>query len=323
MCEVLTRLIFGSGFPWCYAGYSLYNSTYISQLASILGVYGLSFFVYYIAANIGEFILYKNPKRLSIAILSFMLSFLYGLIYTQISTIKPIPSALLVQPNISQRDKWSSNKFFITLSTLTELSATEKSIIIWPESCLPYIFTENNNIIPHLASFLNKDQFLVLGITRKNNEGNFFNSLMVINNIGQVIGIYNKNILVPFGEFIPLKKLFTLPGLIGDRNEYSPGKPQNLIYLNETHKFLPLICYEIIFPNLNQNNADFVVNLTNDVWFGNSTAPYQHLAIARIRAIEMRCPILRVANTGISAVINQYGQLIMTLELNTRGSLSL
>lgn len=321
--EPLLRFTFSSGFPWAYVGYSMADLTYLNQIAFPLKIYGLNLFVYLISALLGEFILTKDYKHLRFIIALVSSAFIYS--YHRLSVRHPDPlsniNVSIVQPNISHDQKLQNNSLKTCIDILQVLSGSGGSVI-WPESCLPYVFRDQSTLLTqYITKLLPECKFLIMGATRLSG-GKFYNSLLVINHKGEIISTYDKNILVPFGEFTPLKGISFIKALIGDKNEYTPGFKREVVSLPGFPTFLPLICYEVIFPCIDKKDAQIIINLTNDDWFGITTAPYQHLAIARIRAIELNAPILRAANSGISAIIDQFGRIRKKLDLYAVGSIS-
>lgn len=320
-CEVLIKIIIGSGFPWCYTGYALASNIYIAQSAYLFKIYGLSFFIYYFAAHIAKYVETKEIKHIKIIIALSLTLLTYGVYRAHYEknyfTIKN--QFTIVQPNHKQKTKWAHNSLERRINELVQLS-TSKNNIIWPEACIPYVFSEYKNIISkYMSSPLHKDKFLISGVIF-HHEKKFFNSLVIINSNGEILHRYDKNILAPFGEFTPFRDIAIIKMLLGDKNEYSTGIEREIIKLPGTDPFLPLICYEIIFPNINPEPAKLIINITNDAWFGNTNAPYQHLAITRIRAIENNVHIIRVANTGISAYIDNLGRILKKIKLNKKGT---
>ena len=232
----------------------------------------------------------------------------------------------IIQPNISQDDKIYKKDLFETISNLTELSRHENiDLTIWPESVLPILLEQNKETINLIVKNISTgSQLLVGNITYRDNS--FRNSALLINNKSNIQNIYNKVHLVPFGEFIPFKNfLSNIPFIKVISGDIGFEKGQDIELVDTSvGKSRVAICYEIIFPeeiNPYNKDLDLIINITNDAWFGQSSGPYQHLNIARIRAIEQGVPVLRSANTGISALIDPYGRVIEKIDLNKRGSI--
>jgi len=205
--------------------------------------------------------------------------------------------------------------------------------VIWPESALPFVLSESPEALAAIAALLPDDVTLITGAVRRappapgDTSGRYraFNSVHVINGKGEIVATYDKTHLVPFGEYLPLQKLLESIGLeqlTRMRGGFTAGLAEKTLHLKGAPPVGPLVCYEIIFPGGAIDRADrpgWMLNLTNDAWFGDSTGPRQHLHQARLRAVEEGLPVVRAANTGISAVIDPYGRIVQELPLNRRG----
>lgn len=244
------------------------------------------------------------------------------------------PSALtshtvrLVQPNAPQEDKWNADKIAIFVNRQIEYTAAQGTpdLIIWPETALPYL-VENAQVVFDVIAEAARGAPVALGIQRRDGD-DYFNSLVVLNAAGQVSQTYDKHHLVPFGEFMPAEWLFRHINVGGfaQRAEggYESGPGPKLLDFGPLGAALPLICYEAVFAH-DVGGAParpaFLMQITNDAWFGARSGPQQHLAQARMRAIEQGLPMVRAANTGISAVIDPKGRVTSALALNTAGYL--
>jgi len=323
--EYLRGNIF-SGFAWNNFSYSLAVDENLMQIFSLTGPYLATFLLILHS----QFLLFVNKRRnilLSIALFSILPAiFIFG--YFNINENKFIKEKrfVIVQPNISQEEKIRSEDLLGTISSFLELSNHEKvDLIIWPESALPILLEDNEEIIEYISDNLPNNSYLLVGnITRNNNS--YRNSALLINSNSRIQDVYDKSHLVPFGEYIPFKNILSripfLKIVTGDTG-FEKGKNIQAIKTPIGTSRI-VICYEIIFPeeiNPNNNNIDAIINLTNDAWFGDSSGPYQHLNSARFRAIEQGIPVLRAANTGISAVIDPYGRIIKKINLNKSGSI--
>ena len=239
----------------------------------------------------------------------------------------------IVQPSITQDLKWDEKLRHEHLKKLISLSVKENdnprpSLILWPESSIPF----NSSFLEkklEIINWLEEGQILIAGITRtefQNNElKNIYNSAIITDKYFNNT-YYNKIKLVPFGEFIPLNNFLNFNKITNGTLDFSHGKNSNIIVpFNMKYKIGILICYEIIFPGnvIHGERPDILVNITNDAWYGDTYGPLQHLSAARARAIEEGIPVLRSANTGISAVINEYGQYLKRLELGKEGILDI
>jgi apolipoprotein N-acyltransferase len=243
------------------------------------------------------------------------------------------PMIRLVQPNISQSDKWRDDhaiRIFDDLITLTAVpndTGTLPQVIIWPESSVPFLLDENPEALQRIAVNLEDGQTLLTGAVRRQTTAGgdaYFTSILSIDHLGSVTDSYDKWRLVPGGEFLPLawaleplgfRKIVSLP------ESFSAGSGPRIMDVAGAGPAAMLICYEAIFPdNLvpSTARARWIVNVTNDGWFGRSVGPYQHLAQVRLRAVEQGLPVARAANTGISAMIDPLGRIIVQSALETQ-----
>ena len=232
----------------------------------------------------------------------------------------------LVQPNILQHHKWNPELQMEGLRRLIDISGSpgieHVTHIIWPETAVPYVLQEHSTLALRLGEVLLPNQHLITGALRASGE-DFTNNIAVINPRGGIVGGYDKHKLVPFGEFLPLRWLIpdALETPVGMR-DMSAGEGVQTLRWPSLPPVSPLICYEVIFPDLAARADDrpsWLLSITNDAWFGTSTAPYQHLAAARMRAVEQGLPMVRVANTGITAVYDAYGREVVHIPLNKEG----
>jgi apolipoprotein N-acyltransferase len=321
-----------TGFPWAYLGHTQYLNLPFIQMADITGVYGLSFVILSVNASL-YWVLHQWPKRtfpfkeVGITVLILLSFLIYGYIkikHVDREIIKSPPlKVALVQGNIDQSIKWDESFQLQTLKIYRRLSMRvmedKPDLIIWPETATPFFFQEAKEYQPIVLEIPEKtNAFLLFGTPfYKIEKGkvNYYNSAFLVSPSKKLIGKYDKIHLVPFGEYIPLRKLlFFIESSIGEGiGNFKPGKEIVNLSLPQG-KFGVLICFEIIFPDLCRrfvkDGADFLVTLTNDAWFGRTSAPYQHLSVATFRAIENRVFIARVANTGISAFIDSKGKIV-------------
>lgn len=320
-----------TGAPWLLLGYSLCFSDSMLQSASIFGVYGLSFVVLCITCS--PYLLLNQYKKIDLvfiaaALLIFIANYSFGYIRLQHSTQDLSNTKIrIVQANISQDLKWDPEEKLNNMTKYANLTShNNKDIdyIIWPESALPFPISSQNKI--KLNGIIPKDSFLLTGGVRiddQNRPTEIWNSMFAINHEGQIVNFYDKIHLVPFGEYIPLKKFIPITKITQGTIDFSPGQTLKTIKTsNNLPSFAPLICYEVYFPEnivLKKQAPDFIVNFTNDGWYGNTSGPYQHLYMTKLRAIEQGIPVIRAANTGISAVIDPYGRIVEKLTLNSSG----
>jgi apolipoprotein N-acyltransferase len=227
----------------------------------------------------------------------------------------------LVQPNIAQKMRWSHeqreenfNKV-LKASQLNKKDLSKITHFIWSETAVPFLLYADKEKFSQInKQLLQNTKTLITGQIRFDEQGYLRNSVMAFTSEGQVIDYYDKTHLVPFGEYLPYDDVLSKIGfrkIVPFGKGFAEGEKRKSIQMGHFPTFLPLICYEIIFSNVTekQKNIDFdvIVNVTNDAWFGNSIGPYQHLTHAKLRALENGVTVLRVANTGISAVINPLG----------------
>ena len=189
-------------------------------------------------------------------------------------------------------------------------------MLIFGENNFPYLLDDLELKI--IKDSLKENQTLIIGATRYENN-KYYNSLININSVN--VTYFDKKILVPFGEFLPLRDSLTFLESIVGQNDYSKGKIERIINLSDNISFIPVICYEIVFYwkllNKFNNKGDFIINITNDFWFGDYLGPYQHFYLTKIRAAEFNKPIIRVSNNGISAVIDNNGVVLNKTQFNT------
>ena len=322
-----------TGLPWNLIGYGL--PLPIMQITSVFGIYGLSFLT--VLAGSSFYLLRKNKVFIIIAISPLLLSYGWGQYRLNNFEIKAVPNVLLriVQPNIAQEDKWrldlkeSNFHKLLTLSRHGEdATATNRPThIIWPEAASPYKLDENISRRLQAASILHDDQILLAGSITSQNRGKYANSFLVIDSAGNIREKYNKSHLVPFGEYIPYQNILPfLKPVAAKLGEMAQGTGVATLEIPHAPSVSPLICYEVIFSgkvvdSTKKKRAKWMLNITNDGWYGVSTGPYQHLEISRTRAIEEGIPIVRVAGTGVSAVFDSYGRTIETLPLGEQGIL--
>jgi apolipoprotein N-acyltransferase len=245
----------------------------------------------------------------------------------------PRLSTLLVQPNIPQDLKWDPAYLDATMQRLFLLSTAqapgETDLIIWPESATPFFFQDEPAYHAQVARTLkHSNAWLLFGSpshTQSNSRTFYHNSAFLLRPDGSGAGRYDKMHLVPWGEYVPLQRLFPfINRLVSGIGDFSSGTGIKLLPAGDT-KLAPLICYEIIFPNLARQfvkmGGHCIVNITNDAWFGQTCAPYQLLSMAVLRAVENKRFLVRAANTGISAAIAPTGEIVAQTELFTETAL--
>lgn len=334
-----------TGFPWNLVGYAWGFNLDISQVASLVGIYGLSLLAILLALSL-NYLVKQNPYERNVAIFICLVT-LSGWFWGKNRLLYPeekrsIPIAIrVVQPNIPQTLKWNPLQQQANLETLLKLTGKPSQLplkaIIWPESAISFFLEYEPKLRLKIANTLPKESYLLTGALRRTPPGEIpvqlWNSLIVMNHKGEILGSYDKSHLVPFGEYLPfrseLDKLFgagSIKKITAGTVDFKAGNgPQNLKFAEDLPALSGLICYEVIFPNAIINRfalrPDWIVNVTNDGWYGRTSGPYQHLEMTRFRAIEEGVPLVRAANTGVSAVFNGYGQTIGLLDLGEQSVL--
>ncbi|SMX44562.1 apolipoprotein N-acyltransferase [Actibacterium lipolyticum] len=324
--EMLRSYVF-TGFPWALIGH-LWISTPVMQLASWIGPHGLS-----LVALLTVALPLVLGWRGAVAALC-VVAGSWGLGAAQLAKTMPerpdAPIVRLLQPNAPQHLKWRDDMIRVFFERQLEFtaqpSAKKPDLIVWPETAVPYLLNNAEPVLKMMSEAAGGTP-VVSGILRRD-RGALLNSLVVIGPDGGIDDLYDKHHLVPFGEFIPLGDLFARMGIYGlaaNSSGFGAGTGAAVLDLGKLGIVLPLICYEAIFPhdvNAPPERPDWVLQITNDAWFGTFSGPYQHLAQARLRAVEQGLPVLRSANTGVSAVINARGRVLSELPLNTAGQLT-
>ncbi|MFH1878590.1 MAG: apolipoprotein N-acyltransferase [Candidatus Omnitrophota bacterium] len=327
-----------TGFPWAILGYSQYKNINLIQIADITGAFGISFVV--TSFNAAFFGLFRYPaKRISYLMLSLFLilaSSSYGIYRLQNVKVWGSPEISVVQGNIPQQAKWDpafSEAILKDYTGLTKKAAAGfPDLIVWPETAYPYLFEEEDNPAPEIGSLAAECGVPILTGLVSGQKGFFYNSAVLFGPGGRIAGKYDKTHLVPFGEYIPFSKhLDFLRGYIDkDIGSFGAGKKYKLFPIESArsskqpdgsvtritsfYKFGVLICFEDVFPYIARQfvheGANFLVNITNDAWFGETAAAKQHMQASVFRAAENKVPVVRAANTGISCFIDAYGRVI-------------
>ncbi len=337
-----------TGFPWSSIGYSQYKFLPIIQVSDITGIYGISFLILAFNCAIVDILIIKSRIRqtplfpISYTMIGLIMLFIvivssFGYGFWRLGQERPghVIRVSVVQGNIEQDKKWEPafQKFVMDTYTGLSLEASKGSpdLIVWPETAVPFFFGDDKKNTESLIRFQKTlNTYLLFGsvLTKKTFRDQLFltNSVVLLNEEGKRIYQYDKIHLVPFGEYVPLRGvLFFIDKLVAGIGDYLPG---NRYVMPETKlgSFASLVCYEIIFPGLVRKfyakDGDFMVNITNDAWFGKTAGPYQHFSMAVFRAIENRKPVLRSANTGISGFIDSNGRISAKTELFQRLVLS-
>jgi apolipoprotein N-acyltransferase len=337
-----------TGFPWNTVAQGTVVSEAMMQSVALLGPYGLGFVVFLAACGLAaydpRFAYERSALSRSIwqapmaALLVLALLWIGGALRLATAGEETVAGVRLrvVQPNIPQDQKWLKENRTSIVGQYMRLSASAPSDfthLIWPESALPFLLEREPILRRAFGRLLEPGQSLILGAVRSEpaeepgQRDDYFNAVHVIGDEGDILATYDKAHLVPFGEYLPMQGLLEAIGLeqlTRLRGGYASGPGPVTLAVPDAPAVSPLVCYEIIFPGkvtARGPRPGWIVNVTNDAWFGTSGGPYQHLAQARLRAVEEGLAVVRAANTGISAVIDPYGRLLGTIAIETEGVL--
>jgi apolipoprotein N-acyltransferase len=334
-----------TGFPWNLIGYGILANGALMQLASILGVYALSVLAVMLFAAPAATWHANGSRSNGAAAVAMGLLLLLGIGYVwgdrhlaDAPEAKTDVRLRIVQANIDQAEKWrpeNAAAIFHDYLTLTKVSgAPDLKLVIWPETALPFLLQESPAALEAIGEVLPDNAVLLVGVARivvkQDKQGELtsrkvFNSLLAVGSNGQIIDRYDKVHLVPFGEYLPFQSFLEGMGVMqmtGVRGGFSKGEGPRLLETPGIPPVRPLICYEIIFPDEIIEagmQPGWMLNVTNDAWFGSSAGPYQHFHKAQVRAIEQGLPVVRAANTGISAVIDPWGRVLAKIGLGEKG----
>ncbi len=329
----LGRTYFWSGFPWLLLGYSQTNVLPVAQFASVVGVFGMSALVAMVGSALAYFVISRSVGSI----------FAVGGVVTVVLAVawwgnrrldnnvlvtegRPVRVAL-VQGNIPQDEKWDAAHAERILNTHLSLTrqAAEKGaqLVIWPESSTPFPFQNDRIGGDRIREVVRETGVeLLLGSDQIDANQSYYNAAFLVRPDGTVGGVYQKMHLVPFGEFVPLQRLLFFVGpLVEQVGGFSPGR--EMVTLPTSHgPISTAICYEIVFPRLIRQSvlrgSQLLTTITNDGWYGRSSAPYQHFLQAQMRAIEQGRYLARAANTGISGFVDPYGRVLQRSEIFER-----
>ncbi len=338
VCLEYARAHLVTGFPWCLLGYSQHQHLAVIQIANLVGVYGISFLIVLVNGLLcHSFFRHKenNDPYLKWEWL-FVILFTAGALtygFHQLSEKKtrnqkaPHVNVAVVQANIDQSVKWKAAYQLRTIATYFRLSRSvghsKPALIVWPETALPFFFQDAPGFLPEITSLSQElGAALVFGspaYQRTNGKISYYNRAYMISPGLGSIPYYDKRHLVPFGEYVPLKQYLPfINHLVQAAGNFVPGEPQGPLKDKDLSLGV-LICFEAIFPelarDLSREGANLLVNITNDAWFGSTSAPYQHLGMAVFRCVETGIPMVRAANTGFSAFIGSDGAILSRSDL--------
>jgi apolipoprotein N-acyltransferase len=315
-----------TGFPWNLPGYTWQYFLSLMQVNSAIGIYGLTLLTLLWAAAP------LMGKRGAVALLALFLM-LAGAGALRLHLLPTEPSGhtvRIVQPNIPETLKWSRDDMRRNFEHILKLTATPAQMpitfTVWPETAVPSDLQRNPAVAQEIAASLPSGSMAVIGTLRSTAEEQYFNSVTAMDGEGHVLGNYDKHHLVPFGEYIPYRQYLNLTpiangiAMIGDFTR--GGGVTTMRVGGNLPAPSPLVCYEAIFPGAVARDDDrpgWLVNVTNDAWYGYTAGPYQHLENARVRAIEEGLPLVRAANTGVSAVVDPLGRYVDHISLGSMG----
>ncbi|MBR1149911.1 apolipoprotein N-acyltransferase [Bradyrhizobium sp. JYMT SZCCT0428] len=338
-----------SGFPWNSFGYALSEPLALAQTASLIGLWGMTFLTVAIFASPAVLIDGTSRGRkpwlapaAALGLLAVMAVF--GAVRLSLQpTVLTKVKLRIMQPNLQQDVKFNYAakaevmQKYLTLSDRASgpqsTGVSDANILIWPESAFPFFLTREADAMAQIADLLPRGTVLITGSVRAPDlppgvrVTRAYNSIYTIDHDGSVLSVYDKLHLVPFGEYLPFQDWMEKLGFVQltrVQGGFIPGTRRRAMDIPNAPRALPLICYEAIFPGditTRDDRPGWIINVTNDGWFGISTGPYQHLQQMRLRAIEEGLPVVRAANTGISAVIDPSGRIVARLGLGIEGVL--
>ncbi|HYG85282.1 MAG TPA: apolipoprotein N-acyltransferase [Azospirillum sp.] len=327
-----------TGFPWNLVGYAWVGWLPVLQGVSFLGIYGLSLLTVLVAALPAAVADPAEPPRrvwaaCAVGLLLFAGIGGWGALRLAGAPTENVPGVRLrlVQSGVEQRYKWQPEERLKVFETHLELSASPArdpvTHLIWPETAIPFFIETDAANRSALAAVTPPGGMTLTGAPRAvrqaDGEVRYHNSLLAIDGSGAVRGSFDKAHLVPFGEYTPLRQYLPFGAMLGGP-EFSAGPGPRTLHLAGLPPVSPLICYEAIFPAAVTDPADrpqWLLNLTNDAWYGQTAGPHQHFAITQVRAVEEGVPLVRSAQTGISGVVDSHGRVTAELPLGVRGVL--
>ncbi len=340
LAEWLRTVLF-TGFPWNPVGYAAMPIPLLMQSVSVVGVIGMNALTVLVFA-MPALLASNRHVRIGFVLAVSLVVAHAGYGFWRLSREQePSGRSLtvrIVQPSILQTEKWDGNirdRIFRTMLDLSAQPATggdkKPQLILWPETSVPFLFTERPDALVAIGELLGDGQMLMAGVVRaEDGSGSsrrvrYYNSVVAINDAGEIVDAVDKVHLVPFGEYLPFEDMLASIGIekiVQFPMDFSAGNQRHAVSLVGGIRAVPFICYEIIFPGLvarDTETSDLIVNVTNDAWFGNTPGPYQHFRQAQIRAVETGQPLVRAANTGISGFIDNRGRVVDALAVNTAG----
>ncbi|WP_442579668.1 apolipoprotein N-acyltransferase [Mesorhizobium sp. ASY16-5R] len=333
------RIFLFTGFPWNEIGYAAMPVPLLMQSVSVVGLIGmnaLAVFVFAMPAMLSS----ARHRRAGLAVAAILCLLHAGFGLYQLS--RPAGdgerrlAVRIVQPSVDMSQKWNPAEEERVFGDLMRLSAeppaaghTKPQLILWPETSVPFLFTDRPDALAAIGAMLTDGQMLMAGAVRSEGDGSqratlYYNSVVAIDAGGEIVDAVDKIHLVPFGEYLPFADVLERIGLkqlVAGPMNFAAGTLRKAIALPGGLLSTPFICYEIIFPDLvaiDVASSDIIVNVTNDAWFGNTPGPYQHFRQAQVRAVETGLPVVRAANTGISGAVDPNGRVIDALAIDAR-----
>jgi apolipoprotein N-acyltransferase len=340
LAEWLRGFLF-TGFPWNPVGLAAMPIPLLMQSVAVVGVTGMNALAVFVLAMPG-LLAGRRHRRVGLALAVLLAAAHAGFGALRLNAPPPPSSTELavriVQPSIDLSEKWDGAVADKVFATTMDLSAGPPAdggpapqLILWPETSVPFFFTERPDALAAIGEMLRPGQMLVAGIVREDTSAGpdplYYNSVIAIDDAGTIVDAVDKVHLVPFGEYIPLAGFaarFGLKQLVAGPMNFVPGSVRHPMTLPGSVSAAVFICYEIIFPGLVGRDAAptrLIVNVTNDAWFGDTPGPYQHFRQAQLRAVETGVPLVRAANNGISGVIDARGRVVDALALNARDAI--
>ncbi len=326
----LARSYILTGFPWGLLGY-IWVGTPVAQILAFIGPHGLGGVI--LGLIVLPFVFRRRGVGAGLGLLLFALIWAGG-VWQLSNPVPPRQNPVrlrLIQPNAAQNEKWDPKLALVFLQRQIDLSESPAKIppdlVIWPETAVPFWWGTEPALQRRIAAAAPDGARIILGARRYQGR-RIYNSMVYLGPDGKALNIYDKAHLVPFGEYIPFGSILSRFGIYGlaanEGGGFSAGAKGRLMDLGALGTIRPLICYEAIFPQeigTGKARADWILQITNDAWFGRLAGPQQHFMQARARAIEQGLPFVRAANTGISAVIDARGRVIASLPLGVSGKL--
>lgn len=341
--EYLRGVVF-TGFPWNLWGYTWVKFLPVLQSVSLFGMYGLTLFTLLFAltptmwARRREQAFARNTALLTWAIFIVFFAWGAGRLQNTFDSANKDYIVRIVQPNIAQTVKWDPETRALQEEDLWRLTSKPTywrdakftpNLIVWPETAMSLLNTADVRRMEYnLQTQLPRNAVLTAGVMETEldeatKQVQWFNRISVYNS-SKRLATYDKSHLVPFGEYLPFQQYWPVKPVAFAEGQFQAGSGVQTLTVPGAPSFSPLICYETLFPGATASNTErphFILNVTNDAWYGYTTGPFQHLAIAQARAVEEGLPLIRAANTGVSAVIDPLGRITGKLALQTHGIL--